>query len=97
MGDRDVLLGAVGADAPRGLRREAEQRLDRRAGLRARPELEELPEIQATLPADGRTPGDVVPVRLRAGVTAVGTLRLEAMPRAGKERWKVELDVREQG
>ena len=60
-------------------------------------ELEELPEIQATLPADGRTPGDVVPVRLRAGVTAVGTLRLEAMPRAGKERWKVELDVREQG
>ncbi len=57
-------------------------------------ELEELPEIQATLPADGRTPGDVVPVRLRAGVTEVGTLRLEAIPRAGKERWKVELDVR---
>ncbi len=57
-------------------------------------ELEELPEIQATLPADGRTPGDVVPVRLRAGVSEVGTLRLEAMPRAGKERWKVELDVR---
>ncbi len=57
-------------------------------------ELEELPEIQATLPADGRTPGEVVPVRLRAGVTEVGTLRLEAMPKAGKERWKVELDVR---
>jgi molecular chaperone DnaK (HSP70) len=57
-------------------------------------ELEELPEIQATLPAEGRTPGDVVPVRLRAGVTEVGTLRLEAIPRAGQERWKVELDVR---
>ena len=34
------------------------------------------------------------PVRLRAAVTEVGTLRLEAVPRAGKERWKVELDVR---
>ncbi len=60
-------------------------------------ELEELPEIQASLPADGRNPGDVVPVRLRAAVTEVGTLRLEAMPRAGKERWKVELDVRAAG
>jgi hypothetical protein len=57
-------------------------------------ELEELPEIQATLPAEGRTAGDVVPVRLRAGVTEVGTLRLEAIPRDGDERWKVELDVR---
>jgi hypothetical protein len=57
-------------------------------------ELEELPEIQASLPADGRSPGEVVPVRLRAAVTEVGTLRLEAVPRAGKERWKVELDVR---
>ncbi|MFK7985166.1 MAG: Hsp70 family protein [Sandaracinaceae bacterium] len=57
-------------------------------------ELEELPEIQATLPAEGRTPGDVVPVRLRAGVTEVGTLRLEAVPRTGDERWKIELDVR---
>ena len=57
-------------------------------------ELEELPELAATLPAEGRTPGDVVPVRLRAGVSEVGTLRVEAMPRQGSERWKVELDVR---
>jgi hypothetical protein len=57
-------------------------------------ELEELEEIEATLPADARTPGDVVPVRLRAGVTEVGTLRLEAMPRSGPEHWKVELNVR---
>ncbi len=60
-------------------------------------ELEELPEIQANLPAEGRTPGDVVPVRLRAGVTEVGTLRLEAVPRDGAEVWKVELDVRAGG
>jgi molecular chaperone DnaK (HSP70) len=60
-------------------------------------ELDELPEIAATLPAEGRRPGDVVPVRLRAGVTEVGTLRVEAMPRQGTERWKVELDVRSSG
>jgi len=57
-------------------------------------ELEELEEIEVTLPADARTPGDVVPVRLRAAVTEVGTLRLEAMPRSGPEHWKVELNVR---
>ncbi|MCB9593779.1 MAG: Hsp70 family protein [Sandaracinaceae bacterium] len=57
-------------------------------------ELEELPEIQATLPAEGKTPGDVVPVRLQAGVTEVGVLELEAIPRKGDERWKVELEVR---
>jgi hypothetical protein len=57
-------------------------------------ELEELEEIQATLPAESRTPGEVIPVRLRASVTEVGTLRLEAMPRAGSEHWKVEFNVR---
>ncbi|HHH28203.1 MAG TPA: Hsp70 family protein, partial [Polyangiaceae bacterium] len=43
-------------------------------------ELEELPEIQATLPAAGKTAGDVVPVRLRAAVSEVGVLQLEAIP-----------------
>ncbi len=58
-------------------------------------ELEELEEIQATLPAESRSPGEVVAVRLRASVTEVGTLRLEAMPRTGSEHWKVELNVRD--
>jgi hypothetical protein len=57
-------------------------------------ELEELEAIEATLPADSRTPGDVVPVRLRAAVTEVGTLRLEAVARDSSEHWKVELNVR---
>jgi hypothetical protein len=57
-------------------------------------ELDELEEIEATLPADSRMPGDVVPVHLRASVTEVGTLRLEAIPRSGSEHWKVELNVR---
>nr|WP_254228209.1 Hsp70 family protein [Burkholderia gladioli] len=57
-------------------------------------ELQELEAIQATLPADGRTPGEVVAVRLHARVTEAGTLELEALPRGSEARWKVEFDVR---
>ena len=57
-------------------------------------ELEELEEIIVTLPAEGRNPGEVVPVRLQAAVTEVGTLRLEAVLRNGEQSWKVEFDVR---
>jgi hypothetical protein len=58
-------------------------------------ELEELERIEATLPAEHRTPGELVPVRLRAAVTEVGTLRLDAVSREG-ESWRVELQVRGQ-
>ncbi len=57
-------------------------------------EVEELEEIEAYLPAEERTPGEVVPVHLRASVTEVGTLLLEAMPLDGPEHWKVEFNVR---
>lgn len=57
-------------------------------------EIEELDEIEANLPAEDHQPGEVVPVRLHAAVTGVGTLRLEAVPRSGGEGWKVEFDVR---
>ena len=63
-------------------------------------ELEELPPIEVTLPAEGRREGDVVPVRLRARVTEVGTLLLEAEPLhplKPDERWRVELSVRGEG
>lgn len=63
-------------------------------------ELEELAPIEMTLPAEGRREGDVVPVRLRASVTAVGTLELEAIPTAPQkpdEKWKVQLSVRSEG
>jgi hypothetical protein len=64
-------------------------------------ELEELPELQATLSVDGRRSGDVVPVRLMAKVTEVGTLKLEAISvnsldaNGEAERWHIELDVRD--
>jgi hypothetical protein len=60
-------------------------------------ELEELAPIEVTLPAEGRSEGDVVPVRLRASVTEVGTLLLEAIPKEphkADERWKIELSIR---
>ena len=60
-------------------------------------ELEELAPIEITLPAEGRRAGDVVPIRLRAIVTPIGTLELQAVPLAplhADERWKVELNVR---
>jgi len=57
-------------------------------------EIEELEEIEAYLPAETRTPGEVVPVHLRASVTEVGTLLLEAIPLDGPEHWKVEFNVR---
>jgi hypothetical protein len=61
-------------------------------------EVAELSPIEVVLPADGRADGEVVPVRLRASVTEVGTLLIEALPIRPKkpdERWKVELSVRE--
>jgi hypothetical protein len=57
-------------------------------------ELEELEELEADLPAEDRSPGEVVPVRLQAAVTEIGTLRLDAVTGSGEERWKVELNVR---
>ncbi|WP_313177202.1 Hsp70 family protein [Massilia sp.] len=56
-------------------------------------ELQEMNEIQATLPAEGRTPGDVVQVKLHALATEAGTLELAALSPEG-QRWKVEFDVR---
>ncbi|MEZ8740886.1 Hsp70 family protein [Photobacterium swingsii] len=59
-------------------------------------EMEELPTIQVTLPvSEGRTAGEVVPVRLASRVTELGTLCLEAIPTDGGPKWQVEFDVRE--
>lgn len=60
--------------------------------------LEELSPVEVELPAEGRAPGELVPVRLASSVTEVGTLLVEAVPVAPRfpgERWKVELGVRE--
>lgn len=56
-------------------------------------EIEELEEIEINLPAENRSPGEVVPVHLQAAITETGTLHLEAVSPSG-EHWKVEFDVR---
>jgi Hsp70 protein len=57
-------------------------------------ELVEGPPVEATIPAEGRTAGEIVPVRLRAHVTEIGTLELECVGRGG-ERWKLEWNLRQ--
>lgn len=57
-------------------------------------ELDELDEIEITLPEEGRRPGEVVPVHLCAAVTEVGTLELQAVSQNDNSRWKIEFDVR---
>jgi molecular chaperone DnaK (HSP70) len=57
-------------------------------------ELVETPPVEATLPAEGQEPGEVVPVRLRAHVTEIGTLELECVDRGGKA-WRLEWNLRQ--
>ncbi|MFK5951101.1 MAG: Hsp70 family protein [Methylococcales bacterium] len=57
-------------------------------------ELQELDEIEITLPEEGRKAGEVVPVHLSAAVTEVGTLELHAVSQLDDHRWKIEFDVR---
>lgn len=57
-------------------------------------ELEELDEIEITLPEEGRNAGEVIPVHLSAAVTEVGTLELHAVSEQDQQRWKIEFEVR---
>ena len=59
-------------------------------------ELDELPPIEATLPAESGEAGQVIPVSLRAHVTAIGTLELECADAKGRA-WKVEFNLRGEG
>ena len=49
--------------------------------------------MEATLPAEGAAAGQVVPVRLRAHVTEIGTLGMECVEKSGKA-WKLEFNLR---
>lgn len=58
--------------------------------------LVELDPVEKLVEADGeRTAGQLVPVRLEAHVTEVGTLELWCVARDGHGRWKLEYSVRE--
>jgi hypothetical protein len=55
--------------------------------------LDELPAVETALPGEGHAPGEVVPVRLRAHVTELGTLELECVDRSGAA-WRLEWNLR---
>jgi molecular chaperone DnaK (HSP70) len=59
-------------------------------------QIEELTPMATTLEAPGRE-GNTVPVHLHSKVTEVGTLELWCLSRDGKQRWKLEYNVRERG
>jgi hypothetical protein len=58
-------------------------------------QIEELSPLATTLEAPG-SEGRTVPVHLHSKVTEVGTLELWCISRDGKQRWKLEFNVREQ-
>lgn len=64
-------------------------------------ELTELPPLTVELPATGAKAGEVLPVRLSAYYTEIGTLELEALGLNAdgsldpEKHWHIELDVRD--
>jgi molecular chaperone DnaK (HSP70) len=56
--------------------------------------VEEMSPMSTTLEAPGKE-GRMVPVHLHSKVTEVGTLELWCLSRDGKDRWKLEFNVRE--
>jgi hypothetical protein len=58
-------------------------------------QIEELSPLQATLEAPTKE-GQTVPVHLHSKMTEIGTLELSCISRDGKQRWKLEFNVREQ-
>jgi molecular chaperone DnaK (HSP70) len=57
--------------------------------------LVELNPVEKLVEAEAREVGEMVPVRLEAHVTEVGTLELWCVARDGRGRWKLEYSVRE--
>jgi hypothetical protein len=57
-------------------------------------ELEEVAPIETTLPAHDGDEGKLIPVKLQAAVTEIGTLELRCLEKGGGGKWKLELNVR---
>ena len=57
-------------------------------------QIDEMAPMSATLEAPGKE-GRMVPVHLHSKVTEVGTLELWCISRDGKQKWKLEFNVRE--
>jgi hypothetical protein len=65
--------------------------------LNADKSLGECARLEATLPAmEGFPPGERIPVRIHAVVTELGHLQLWMQHTSSSDRWKLELEVREE-
>lgn len=58
-------------------------------------DIEELSPMTATLVAPDKT-GQTVPVHLQSKATEIGTLEVWCLSRDGRQKWKLEFNVREQ-
>jgi hypothetical protein len=58
-------------------------------------QIEQLSPLETTLEAQAKE-GQTVPVHLHSRMTEIGTLELWCISRDGKQRWKLEFNVREQ-
>jgi len=57
---------------------------------------EETSGLTVNLPAiDGTAPGSIVDVGLQVGITEIGTLEIWCLEKSGKNKWKLEFNVRE--
>jgi Hsp70 protein len=57
-------------------------------------DIEELSPMDVTLDMDGRE-GAAIPVTLESRVTEIGTIELWCVARDGSQRWKLELNIRD--
>ncbi|MCD6527400.1 MAG: hypothetical protein J7K75_10455, partial [Desulfuromonas sp.] len=57
-------------------------------------QLDETSTLEITLPANDEQSGQLVPVRLHARITELGTLELWMQHSQSEQRWKIEFNVR---
>ena len=58
-------------------------------------QIDDLSPLSTTLEGQAKT-GSTIPVHLHVKMTEIGTLELWCLSRDGKQRWKLEFNVREQ-
>lgn len=94
----DMELGAVVGE-PAGFRFFSRNIGDDAVGTKADPaDLEELPLVETTLDGQGTEPGSVVPVKMSARVSEIGTLDLGLRMAGGEgdeeKRWRLSFQIR---
>ena len=72
----------------------AQRRLGQALDVVGNDEFEEVAPIETTLPAQNGNEGKLIPVKLQAVVTEIGTLELRCLEKGGPGKWKLELNVR---